>query len=121
MQVKRMGLTEKRPQSCRGHCCSHLHISNGRMHTPGVTVHPVCRKHELLVVHRHPLDVHQNPNFNRKKTKKRCAGVCVDGTGHKEGREGHCLVLTENLPCSCSVSRGVGSSLKYILHRELTL
>lgn len=91
------------------------------MHTPGVTVHPVCRKHELLVVQRHPLDVHQNPNFNRKKTKKRCAGVCVYGTGHEEGHEGHCLVLTENLPCSCSGSRGLGSSLKYILHRELTL
>ncbi|SFW06005.1 Uncharacterised protein [Chlamydia abortus] len=24
MRVKRMGLTEKGPQSCRGHCCSHL-------------------------------------------------------------------------------------------------
>lgn len=89
-------------------------------------MHPVCRKHELLVVHRHPLDVHQNPNFNRKKTKKRCAGVCVDETGHakrprEEGHESHCLVLTENLPYSCSLSRGLGSSLKYILHRELTL
>ena len=51
---------------------------------------------------------------------------CVYGTGHaktprEEGHEGHCLVLTENLPCSCSLSRGLGSSLKYILHRELTL
>ena len=82
-------------------------------------MHPVCRKHELLVVQRHPLDVHQNPNFNRKKTKKRCAGVCV--WDREEGHEGHCLVLTENLPCSCSLSRGLGSSLKYILHRELTL
>ena len=50
----------------------------------------------------------------------------VYGTGHakrprEEGHEGHCLVLTENLPCSCSGSRGLGSSLKYILHRELTL
>lgn len=121
MRVKCMGLTEKGPPSCRGHCCSHLPHFQCRMHTPGVTVHAVCRKHELLVVHRHPLDVHQNPNFNRKKTKKRCAGVRVYGTGHEEGREGHCLVLTENLPCSCSLSRGLGSSLKYILHRELTL
>ena len=50
----------------------------------------------------------------------------VYGTGHakrprEEGHEGHCLVLTENLPYSCSGSRGLGSSLKYILHRELTL
>ena len=84
-------------------------------------MHPVCRKYELLVVQRHPLDVHQNPNFNRKKTNKRCADVWVGGKGHEEGHEGHCLVLTENLPCSCSLSRGLGSSLKYILHRELTL
>ena len=60
--------------------------------------------------------------------RKRPRGVqaCLYETGHakrprEEGHEGHCLVLTENLPCSCSLSRGLGSSLKYILHRELTL
>ena len=121
MRVKRMGLTEKGPQSCRGHCCSHLPHFQWQDANTRCYVHQVCRKHELLVVQRHPLDVHQNPNFNRKKTKKRCAGVRVDGKGHEEGHEGHCLVLTENLPCSCSGSRGLGSSLKYILHRELTL
>ena len=62
---------------------------------------------------------------NQKK-RPRGAQACVYATGHakrprEEGHENHCLVLTENLPYSCSVSRGVGSSLKYILHRELTL
>ena len=79
------------------------------MHTPGVTVHAVCRKHELLVVHRHPLDVHQNPNFNRKKTKKRCAGVCVDGKATKRDMKAIALCLPRTCHAAARAAEGSGA------------
>lgn len=47
------------------------------------------------------------------------AAICQEA--QEEGNERRGLVLTENLPYSWWVSRGFGSSLKYILQRELTL
>ncbi len=52
--------------------------------------------------------------------------MCVYVTGHakrprEEGREGHCLVLTENFAMQLLGQQRARSSLKYILHRELTL
>jgi len=73
----------------------------------------------------HPLDLYENPNLNRMKTRTG-AQMYVYVTGHgkrprEEVNERQCLVLTDNCSYSRSDSRGFGSSLKYILQRELTL
>ena len=72
-----------------------------------------------------PLDLYENPNLNRMKTRTG-AQMYVYVTGHgkrprEEVNERQCLVLTDNCSYSRSDSRGFGSPLKYILQRELTL
>jgi len=116
------GATERGPQIW-GTAAPVSHHSSGRMITPGGYL--VCRKHDLLDLQIHPLDLYKNPNVNRMKTKKG-AQMYMYVTGHakrprEEGNERHRLVLTENFSYSWSVSRGFRSSLKYILQRELTL
>lgn len=74
-----------------------------------------------MVLQIHPLDLYENPNLNRMKTRTGAQMYVYAMRPREEVNERQCLVLTDNCSYSRSDSRGFGSSLKYILQRELTL